>query len=102
MIEAWLRDLRIERHIALVVPSYLQALRMAARTDLVAFVPSRLVAAFAEPLSLAAIAPPVDAGIDEQFMFHPTRAHVDPASVWLRSLVAEIGRGLDRQKLRAA
>jgi DNA-binding transcriptional LysR family regulator len=102
MIDGWLRDEGIERRIALAVPSYLQALRMAARTDLVAFVPSRLVAGFADPLSLAAVSPPVDPGIDEQFMFHPTRAHVDPASIWLRGLVAEIGRGLDRQKLRAA
>ena len=47
MIDAWLRRRGIERRIALTVPGYLQALRMAARTDLVAFVPGRLVAALA-------------------------------------------------------
>ncbi len=102
MIDGWLRRQGIERRVALVVPSYLQALRMAARTDLVAFVPSRLVAALGGPLSLAAMAPPIDPGIDEQFMFHPTRAHVDPGSIWLRNLIIDIARGLDRHKRQAA
>ena len=78
MIDTWLRRHGIERSIALTVPSYLQALRMAARTDLVAFVPGRLVAALAAPLGLVAVAPPLDPGVDEQFMFHPTRAQADP------------------------
>ena len=39
MIDTWLRRRGVERSIALTVPSYLQALRIAARTDLVAFVP---------------------------------------------------------------
>ncbi|SDR11472.1 transcriptional regulator, LysR family [Rhizobiales bacterium GAS191] len=102
LIDIWLRGLNLERRIALVVPSYLQALRMAARTDLVAFVPSRLIAALGGPEGLIAVPPPVDPGIDEQFMFHPTRAQVDPASIWLRGLIAEIGRGLDRPAKRAA
>lgn len=102
MIDAWLRERGIERRIALVVPSYLQALRMAARTDLVAFVPSRLIAALGDALALQAVVPPIHPGIDEQFMFHPTRAQVDPASIWLRQLVTEIGRGLDRPRRRAA
>ncbi|KAB2911143.1 MAG: LysR family transcriptional regulator [Hyphomicrobiaceae bacterium] len=102
MIDGWLRRQGIERHVALTVPGYLQALRMAARTDLVAFVPSRLVAALGAPLSLLALPPPIDPGIDEQFMFHPTRAHVDPGSVWLRNLIIDIARGLDRRKRQAA
>jgi DNA-binding transcriptional LysR family regulator len=102
MIDAWLRRRGIARRIALTVPSYLQALRMAARTDLVAFVPGRLVAALADPLGLLAIPPPVDPGTDEQFMFHPTRAQVDPGSVWLRNHVLAAGRELDKPKRRAA
>jgi hypothetical protein len=39
--------------------------------------------------------------VDEQFMFYPTRAQVDPASVWLRGVVMEIGRALEQAK-RAA
>ncbi len=102
MIDGWLREQGIQRRIALAVPSYMQALRMAAQTDLVAFVPSRLIAAFGHPLSLVEIMPPLDPGIDEQFLFYPARAQMDPASIWLRTLAAEIGRSLDRARPRAA
>jgi DNA-binding transcriptional LysR family regulator len=102
LIDDWLRTKGIERRIALVVPGYIEALHIVARTDLVAFVPSRLIAALAKPLSLMAVTPPLDPGIDEQFMFYPTRAQFDPGSIWLRKLMLEIGRGLDRPKRRAA
>lgn len=62
LIDTWLRSRGLERRIALVVPSYIEALHVAARTDLVAFVPRRLIAALAKQLSLAAIAPPIDPG----------------------------------------
>jgi len=94
LIERWLRSKGIERRIALVVPGYIEALHVAARTDLVAFVPRRLIAALAKQLSLKAIAPPLDPGIDEQHMFFPTRAQFDPGSIWLRKLMLETGREL--------
>ncbi|MDB5502961.1 MAG: transcriptional regulator [Tardiphaga sp.] len=72
--------------------------RSAPRVELVAFVPRRLIAALAGPLSLATIAPPLDPGIDEQFMFTPTRAQFDPGSIWLRRMMLEVGRGLDGKK----
>jgi DNA-binding transcriptional LysR family regulator len=101
-IDAWLHDRGIERRIALTVPSYLQALRVAAQTDLVAFVPSRLVAALSGPLALQAIRPPADPGIDVQVMAFPRRAHADPASVWLRSLIVAIAARLpEAQGLKA-
>jgi DNA-binding transcriptional LysR family regulator len=84
-----------------VVPGYLEALHVAARSDLVAFVPRRLIAALSKQLSLVTVAPPLDPGIDEQFMFHPTRAQMDPGSIWLRQLMLQTGRDLDRPKRRA-
>jgi DNA-binding transcriptional LysR family regulator len=102
LIDDWLRAKGVERQIALVVPGYIEALHVVARTDLVAFVPRRLIAALAKPLSLATIAPPLDPGIDEQFMFYPTRAQMDPGSIWLRNLMIEVGRGLDRPKRQTA
>ena len=102
LIDSWLQGKGIERPIALAVPGYLEALHIVARTDLVAFVPRRLIAALAKPLSLMAVTPPLDPGIDEQFMFYPTRAQFDPGSIWLRRLMLETGRGLDRGKRRAA
>src|SRR4029077_15042086 len=41
LIDDWLRTKGIERRIALVVPGYIEALHILARTDLVAFVPGR-------------------------------------------------------------
>ena len=77
LIDGWLRSKGIERRIALVVPGYIEALHVAARTDLVAFVPRRLIGALAKQLSLVTVTPPFDPGIDEQFMFYPTRAQMD-------------------------
>lgn len=101
-IDTWLREHNVERRIALVVPGYLHALHMVARTDLVAFVPRRLIEALAAPLSLIAVAPPIDPGQYEEFMFHPARAQVDPGSIWMRNHVLAIGRALDRYKRRVA
>src|SRR5450755_4841247 len=95
LIDGWLRAKGSERGIALVVPSYLEALHVAARSDLVAFVPRRLIAALSKQLSLETIPPPFDPGIDEQYMFHPTRAQMDPGSIWLRQLMLQIGCDLD-------
>src|SRR6266436_7833396 len=102
LIDEWLRSKGLERRIALVVPGYIEALHIVARTDLVAFVPGRLIAALARPLSLMAITPPLDPGIDEQFMFYPTRAQFDPGSSWLRNLMLETGRDLDRLRPQTA
>jgi DNA-binding transcriptional LysR family regulator len=94
LIDRWLHTKGIERRIALVVPGYIEALHVTARTDLVAFVPRRLIAALATQLSLKIVTPPFDPGIDEQHMFCPTRAQFDPGSIWLRKLMLETGRGL--------
>jgi DNA-binding transcriptional LysR family regulator len=97
LIDTWLLSKGVQRRIALVVPGYIEALHVTARSDLVAFVPRRLIAALAKPLSLTTITPPLDPGIDEQFMFTPTRAQMDPGSIWLRKLMLDVGCGLDRK-----
>jgi DNA-binding transcriptional LysR family regulator len=101
LIDSWLRPKGIERRIALVVPGYIEALHVTARTDLVAFVPRRLIGALSKQLSLTTIAPPLDPGIDEQFMFYPTRAQMDPGSIWLRNIMLGIGREMERGKKAA-
>jgi DNA-binding transcriptional LysR family regulator len=102
LIDSWLRAKGIERRIALVVSGYLEALHVTARTDLVAFVPRRLIGALSKQMSLITVAPPFDPGIDEQFMFYPTRAQMDPGSIWLRSIMLGIGREMERDKRKAA
>ncbi len=98
LIDTWLRAKGLERRIALVVPGYIEALHVTARTDLVAFVPRRLIGALSKQLSLVSITPPIDPGIDEQFMFYPTRAQVDPGSIWLRNIMLGIGREMEREQ----
>ncbi|PAY07628.1 LysR family transcriptional regulator [Bradyrhizobium sp. UFLA03-84] len=98
LIDTWLRGKGIERRIALVVPGYIEALHITARTDLVAFVPRRLISALSKQLSLVTVTPPLDPGIDEQQMFYPTRAQMDPGSIWLRKLMLETGRELETGK----
>jgi hypothetical protein len=46
--------------------------------------------------------PPLDLGIDEQFLFYPTRAQMDPGSIWLRNIMPGIGREMDRDRRRTA
>ena len=99
LIDMWLRTKGIERKIALVVPGYIEALHVTARTDLVAFVPRRLIAALSKQLSLSTIEPPLDPGVDEQYLFYPTRAQMDPASIWLRKLMLETGKEMDKTKM---
>jgi DNA-binding transcriptional LysR family regulator len=99
-VDTWLREERIDRRIVLVVPSYLQALHVAAATDLVAFVPTRLAQTLAEHLPLTVVRPPIDPGTYQEFLFYPVRRQRDPASLWLREIVVEIGRRLDGRALR--
>jgi DNA-binding transcriptional LysR family regulator len=91
-IDAWLESLGLKRDVVLTTPTYLQALAVTARTDLVAFVPARLIAAVGRDFGLRQIDPPLDTGHDEQDLLHPTRLHADPASIWMRRLVLEVGR----------
>ena len=62
----------------------------------------RLMAALSKQLSLQTVTPPFDPGIDEQYLFYPTRAQMDAGSIWLRNLMLGIGREMERGKGRAA
>jgi DNA-binding transcriptional LysR family regulator len=99
-VDAWLREERIERRIVLSVPSYVQAVHAAAATNLAAFVPTRLAHALARHLPVVVLRPPIDPGTYQEFVLHPCRLQRDPASLWLQEVVVEIGRRIDRRKLR--
>jgi DNA-binding transcriptional LysR family regulator len=93
-VDTWLRQKGLSRQIALRVPSYVQALQAVAQTDLAAFVPKRLAESLARPLSLTLVRPPIDPGDYQEHLFYPRRATHDPASMWLRTLVLQIGEEL--------
>lgn len=98
-IDAWLGELGHVRDVVLTVPSYLLALRMVARSDLVAFVPGRLVASVGPGLGIGALRPPIDPGADTLFLHYPSRSAPDEASVWLRDVVTEIGQKFIHQNV---
>jgi DNA-binding transcriptional LysR family regulator len=100
-VDTWLRQEGLARKIVLRVPSYLQALQAVAQSDLVAFIPKRLADSLAQPLSLDVLPPPMDPGEYQEGLFYPRRAFQDPASIWLRKLVLEIGKQLDKAERRA-
>lgn len=95
-VDGWLREKGVTREIVLTVPSYLLALQVAARCDVVAFVPRRLAHSMAKRLSLRVLAPPIDPGDYEERLFYPRRAVQDAASIWFRSLARKVARDLDR------
>ena len=89
-IDDWLSTKGAARRIVVTVPNYLQALQIAAATDLVAFAPGRMIAALAGGLGLTACEGPLDPGEDQQYLFYPARAVRDPGSIWLRELIKAV------------
>jgi DNA-binding transcriptional LysR family regulator len=97
-VDSWLRQEGLAREIVLRVPSYVEALRAVAQTDLVAFVPRRLAESLARPLSLSVLRPAIDPGEYREYLYHPCRAAKDPASIWLRRLALDTGKHLNNHK----
>lgn len=91
-VDVWLAELGLERRIALVVPHYLQALHLVARTALCAVLPARLTGENAALLGVEMRELPIDPGIDRQWLFYPARAAADPGSIWLRALIKKAAR----------
>ena len=100
-VDRWLREVGVARKVALRVPSYLQALQTVSHSDVVAFVPQRLAESLAIPFSLLVLPPPIDPGEYEEYLFYPLRAIQDPSSIWLRTLIFEIGRQVDHRQLHS-
>jgi DNA-binding transcriptional LysR family regulator len=100
-VDAWLREEGVTRRIALVVPSYLQALHAVAATDLAAVVPLRLAQTLAECLSIVVVQPAIDPGSYQECLLYPLRRQRDPAALWLREIVLGIGRRIERRGLPA-
>jgi DNA-binding transcriptional LysR family regulator len=86
-VDEWLRAEGITRRIALTVPGYLAALQVAASSDLVAFVPRLLIQSQQPASPIAIVAPPLDPGWFDEFLFYPVRTESDPASIWFRELI---------------
>jgi DNA-binding transcriptional LysR family regulator len=90
--------LGIERHVALVVPSFVAAAAVVAETDYVATLPTSMVEVLGDRLGIRvmrAAAPRLTLTI--KLAWHD-RTHDDPAMVAFRELVARAVRGRDRPR----
>ena len=85
-LDEWLDKVGLQRTVVAAAPSHLLALRIAAATDLVAFVPRRFAAAHKTGMNLALVKPPIDPGVDVQNLFVPMRAVADDGAIWMRGL----------------
>jgi len=93
-LDEWLDKVRLVRNVAVAAPSHLTALRIAAATDYVAFVPRRFAAARKAELGLALVRPPIDPGIDIFFLMTPAKSASDKGALWMKSQVEDIARAL--------
>ena len=86
-VDRQLEDLGLERHIALVVPSFLAAPLVVEQTDLILTLPRRVAERHARSGKVRILDPPVEI---EAFAVHQLwhdRLHADPGHVWLRERV---------------
>ena len=89
-----LSGLGLQRKVGLIVPDSHAALAIVGQTDMAALVPHRLAASAAAGGGLRLFDPPYDSpAVSLTMAWH--RGHgSDPASEWLRGLVAEAAAGL--------
>jgi DNA-binding transcriptional LysR family regulator len=93
-LDEWLDKVRLRRNVAVAAPSHLIALRIAAATDYVSFVPRRFAAARKAELDLALIKPPIDPGIDVLYLMTPAKSASDKGALWMKSQIEGIARTL--------
>ena len=93
-LDEWLDKVRLQRNVAVAAPSHLIALRIAAETDYVAFVPGRFAAAQKAELNLALVKPPIDPGIDILNLMTPVKSASDKGTLWMKSQVEVVARAL--------
>ena len=91
-LDEWLDQVGLQRTVVVAAPSHLLALRIAAATDLVAFVPRQIADARKIEMNLALVKPPIDPGVDVLNLFTPVRAIADEASNWMKQLITDTVR----------
>jgi DNA-binding transcriptional LysR family regulator len=72
------------------LPFFLVAPTIVAQTDLVLTVPRKIAEGYARHLDVVLLEPPLDVGGFDLRMAWPIRADAEPASRWLRGLIADV------------
>ncbi len=84
----------LQRRVAVRIGSFLSALQLVARSDLVLTAPERLVRALRGGLPLRVLEPPLELPPFTIYQVWHERRQEDPAHAWLRGVLAEIARAL--------
>ncbi len=97
VIDEWLAARGLERRIALIVPHFLPAPFIAARTDMLLSLPLRIAERFVRLAPLKILPVPIDLPVyDLVMVWHPLREK-DPAHRWLRAQILATCAALDER-----
>jgi DNA-binding transcriptional LysR family regulator len=95
VIDEWLAEKGLERRIALIVPHFLSAPLIVAKTDMLLSLPERIARQFVGLAPLSILPVPIDLPVYELVMiWHPLREN-DPAHRWLREQILAVCQTLD-------
>lgn len=95
LIDEWLAERGLERRLALIVPHFLSAPLIVARTDMVLSLPLRIAERVAELVPLKILPAPIELpAYDLAMIYHPLRER-EPAHLWLREQIAWVCRSLE-------
>lgn len=90
LIDEWLAGKGLERRIALIVPHFLSAPFIVAKTDMVLSLPERIAKQFVGLAPLRILPVPIDLpAYDLVMVWHPLREN-DPAHCWLREQILAV------------
>jgi DNA-binding transcriptional LysR family regulator len=90
IIDEWLTERGLERRVALIVPHFLSAPFIVAKTDLVLSLPFRIAEGFSRLAPLKALPVPMELpAYDLVMIWHPVRDK-EPAHGWLRERIVEV------------
>ena len=90
LIDAWLAEKGLERRIALIVPHFLSAPFIVAKTDMLLSLPERIAEKFVGLAPLSVLSVPFDLpAYDLVMVWHPLR-ETDPAHRWLRDEILAV------------
>lgn len=95
-VDSELARLGLSRRVALMVPHFLVAPMVVAKSDLILTLPERVARTFAAILPLRIVPTPAPltlAGFDVSQIWHERQRH-DPGHVWLRGLIVDVCRQL--------
>jgi DNA-binding transcriptional LysR family regulator len=92
LIDDWLAQRHLERHVGLIVPHFLSAALIVAQTDMVLSLPLRIGQRFATLTPITTLPLPFELPVFNLVMiWHPLRDK-EPAHLWLRERIQDVCR----------